>query len=229
MQMRYQELRFPCSSAPQNEPSPCNNPTTCQSTQSKSQEQTFTSSTSLTHPIQSDKVEVSASESINAACLDSQKELIQVTFEYENMPSISSIEDENETKEADLSDFAFLQRQCDDFKHIINYLESNTVPEDKDLANLVTVVAENQYVLDDNVLYHIYTHRTKKIKEQNPDNFILQLALPTSQRKIVLASYHDCKAGGGHFGIKRTFAAIKQKYWWPKMYQQVKDRTPCAT
>ena len=61
------------------------------------------------------------------------------------------------------------------------------------------------------------------IKEQNPDNFILQLAFPTSQRKIVLASYHDCKAGGGHFGIKRTFAPIKQKYWWPKMYQQVKD------
>ena len=101
---RIDYSRFPCSTAPQNEPSSCNNPTTCQSTQSKSQEQTFTSSTSLTHPIQSDKVEVSASEPINTAYLDGQKELIQVTFEYENMPSISSIEDENETKEADLSD-----------------------------------------------------------------------------------------------------------------------------
>ena len=77
------------------------------------------------------------------------------------------------------------------------------------MANLVTVVAENPYVLDDNVLYHIYTPRTKKIKEQNPDHFILQLALPTSQRKIVLATYHDCKSEGGHFGINRTFAAIK--------------------
>lgn len=27
----------------------------------------------------------------------------------------------------------------------------------------------------------------------------------------------------GHFGVKRTFAAIEQKHWWPKMYQQIKD------
>ena len=38
-----------------------------------------------------------------------------------------------------------------------------------------------------------------------------------------MAAYHDCKAGGGHFGVKKTFAAIKQKYWWPKMYQNITD------
>ena len=91
------------------------------------------------------------------------------------------------------------------------------------MANLVTVVAESQNILDDNVLYHTYTPRTKNVKEQNLDNLILQVALPACQRTGVLAAYHDCKAGDGHFWIKRTFAAIKQKYWWPMMYQQVKD------
>ena len=151
-------------------------------------------------------------------CSENSPQHTEVTFEYQNTPIICNTE-----READVPDIATLQRQCDDFKHIISYLESNIVPEDKDLANLVTVVAENQYVLDDNVLYHIYTPRTKKVKEQNVDNLILQVALPDSEREAVLASYHDCKAGGGHFGIKRTFASIKQKYWWPKMYQQIKD------
>lgn len=162
------------------------------------------------HTSNTSNKEESASVLVNSVPFDQQQEIIEISFE-------------NEAREADSSDVATLQRQCDDFKHIISYLESNILPEDKNLANLVTVVAENQYVLDDNVLHHIYTPRTKKSKEQNPDQLILQVALPTCKRETVLASYHDCKAGGGHFGIKRTFAAIKQKYWWPKMYQQIKD------
>ena len=182
---------------------------------------TCTSNTPSTNHVQSSNVETLTSEHSQTACLNDQEELIQVTFEYENLRSVSTIK--QEANEPDVSNIATLQRQCDDFKHIINYLESNIVPEDKKLANLVTVVAENQYVLDDNVLYHTYTPRTKNVKEQNLDILILQLALPACKRNDVLAAYHDCKAGGGHFGIKRTFASIKQKYWWPKMYQQVKD------
>ena len=184
------------------------------------QEQAYSDTHSHSH-IQSSTVETSASEQVQADCLSGQEELVQVSFEYENISTVCSVE--QEAKEPDVSNIATLQRQCDDFKHIINYLESNIVPEDKQLANLVTVVAENQYILDDNVLYHTYTPRTKNVKEQNLDNLILQVALPACHRTGVLAAYHDCKAGGGHFGIKRTFAAIKQKYWWPKMYQQVKD------
>ena len=136
-------------------------------------------------------------------------EQIEVVFEYTDAPDIN-----NATVVADLHEIAPLQRKCEDFKHIIKYLE---------LANLVTVVADNQYVIKDGVLYHIFNPRTKKVKDRNFDGLSLQVALPKSERKSVLASYHDCKAGGGHFGIKRTFAAIKQKYLWPKMYQEVND------
>ena len=145
-------------------------------------------------------------------------EQTEVVFEYTDAPDMNTA-----TVVADLHEIAPLQRECEDFKHIIKYLESNIVPENKELANLVTVVADNQYVTKDGVLYHIFNPRTKKVKDRNFDGLSLQVTQPKSERRSVLASYHDSKAGGGHFGIKRTFAAIKQKYWWPKMYQEVND------
>ena len=65
-------------------------------------------------------------------------------------------------KVAELHDIAPLQRDCDDFKHIIKYLESNTVPEDRGLAQQVIVVAENQFVIDNDVLYHIFYTQNKQ-------------------------------------------------------------------
>ena len=148
----------------------------------------------------------------------STKEYTEITFEYSETPEVNNVE-----TVADLHEIARLQRECEDFKHYVNYLGSQIVPEDKDLATLVTVTAENQFLLKDGVLYHVLTPRTQKVKDRNPDSLILQVALPKSERKAVLNAYHDCKAGGGHFGVKRTFAAIKQKYWWPNMYQAVSD------
>ena len=166
----------------------------------------------------------SVTQSSNPVTLDdhSQKQTKyeETVFYYKD---VLEVNDEEKEKESDLHDIAHLQRECDDFKDIIKYLEDGIVPEDKNIANCVTVVAENQYVLDNGVLYHIYTPRTKKVKDQNIDNLLLQIALPKCERKSVLAAYHDCQAGGGHFGTKRTFASIKEKYWWPKMYQEIKD------
>ena len=46
---------------------------------------------------------------------------------------------------------------------------------------------------------------------------IEQLVLPKILREDALLSYHDC----GHTGIKKTFAALHLKYYWPGLYQQV--------
>ena len=78
--------------------------------------------------------------------------------------------------------------------------------------------------MQDKVLYHLYTPRTKNSKPQlDPDRMILQVLIPKHLRKTILENYHDCRAGGGHFGIKKTFAAIRQKYFWPKMWQAIND------
>lgn len=50
---------------------------------------------------------------------------------------------------------------------------------------------------------------------------IEQLVLPKILREDALLSYHDCKAGGGHTGIKKTYSALHLKFYWEGMYQQV--------
>lgn len=82
--------------------------------------------------------------------------------------------------------------------------------------------AEDQFVLRDNLLYHIYQPKFKG-KMNNSDHFVLQLAIPESKINELLANYHDCAAGGGHFGVSRTFMKLRQKYWFPNMYQIVKN------
>jgi hypothetical protein len=39
----------------------------------------------------------------------------------------------------------------------------------------------------------------------------------------LLLSYHDSKAGGGHLGIKRTYEAIKQKFYFTEMYNCIQN------
>ena len=99
--------------------------------------------------ISSDKTSASVFHGLpNLETPTESSERIEVTFEYHDPPTVNSAEQADESP----VDISKLQRECYDFKHIITYLESNIVPENKDLANLVTVVAENQYVLNDGIL-----------------------------------------------------------------------------
>jgi hypothetical protein len=44
--------------------------------------------------------------------------------------------------------------------------------------------------------------------------------VPKSKRRAVLAERHD---GRGHFGIEATFKALKERYWWPGYFVDVKN------
>ena len=142
----------------------------------------------------------------------------EVELEYENSSvTVSSVD---ELEQLAPPDIATLQRQCSDFNSIIKFLETRQMPDDENQQKQC-VRAEDQYVLDDNVLYHLYQPRSKG-KLDKTNKYLLQLAVPTVKRKDILYHYHDCVAGGGHFGNSRTFEKIRQKYWWPKMYQEIK-------
>jgi hypothetical protein len=43
------------------------------------------------------------------------------------------------------------------------------------------------------------------------------------ENESVTKSIHDSKAGGGHLGIKRTYEAIKQKYYFKGMYNFIQN------
>ena len=117
----------------------------------------------------------------------------------------------NKTINFDLSE---CQRDCPDFKDIYAYLNKGELPENPKIAKKIVYESE-QYQMDDGILFHFYEPRRNKNNLKQP---IKQLALPKLLRNDILLSFHDT----AHFGVDKTFYTIKQFYYWPKMYQDVK-------
>ncbi|MEW8546931.1 MAG: RNase H-like domain-containing protein [Candidatus Thiodiazotropha sp.] len=106
------------------------------------------------------------------------------------------------------------QSNCPDFKHIFRYLLNKELPEDDKMAKRTVIEAE-QYAMLDGVRYHMFQNRARKL----PSEFtvIQQLALPRTERHEAMTAYHD---QNGHFGQKKTYEALRAKYYWPGMYQE---------
>ena len=119
-----------------------------------------------------------------------------------------------------MTDIAKLQKECQDFRPIIDYICSEELPTNARSARKITAQAQS-YVITDDVLYHFYTARTRGVPR--PARLIKQLAIPNGLRKDIIASYHDSIAGGGHLGIDRTYTAIRFKYFWPNMYRDITE------
>ena len=123
----------------------------------------------------------------------------------------------------DSRDIGKLQRDCPDFEDIYKFHSSKeqTLPEDKKEAAKVVIKAQ-QYTLLNNKLYHWYQRRCQR-KVPKDERTIQQLALPKLLRKDVLLSFHDNASTGSHFATKRVYEAIKQRYYWPGMHQDIED------
>jgi len=114
-------------------------------------------------------------------------------------------------------DIINLQATSKDFGDIYAFLKNGHLPDDKDSAKRIPYIS-TQYEIVDNVLFHFYEPRSKK--HQTEKTLIKQLALPESLRSEILYSFHDLN---GHCGVDRMFATLKTFYYFPKMYQAVKD------
>ncbi|VDH94133.1 Hypothetical predicted protein [Mytilus galloprovincialis] len=119
-----------------------------------------------------------------------------------------------------IEDISSLQKQCPYFGPIITFLENGILPDDKKRAQAIPYET-GQYELLNDTLYHFFQPRTKTRTSKN--QLIKQVAIPEPLRNDILLSFHDQKAGGSHLGVQRTYEAIKQRYFWPKMYQNVYD------
>ena len=104
-----------------------------------------------------------------------------------------------------------------DFTAMFAYKEDGKVLEERDTAH--RLIAESQfYETDNGVLYHLYYPRTKGHKWTDVKK---QLAVPHILRDAVLKSYHDALPAG-HYGIERTYEAVRMKYFWPSMFKDIK-------
>ena len=149
----------------------------------------------------------------------------EVTFCYSNDPSdvtVQSVDTEPVKKSSEKGtscpNLQRLQQNCPDFQTIYKYKVTGEVPEDEKQAR--TLVAEaSQFEIQNGLIYHFYTPRSRGVPRE--ERLVKQLAVPRIMRDDILRSYHDSLAGGGHQGHERTFAAIRLKYYWPKMYDQI--------
>ena len=149
----------------------------------------------------------------------------EVSFCYANDPSdikVQSVDpvpaEQNSDKQTGCPNLIRLQQNCPDFKAIYKYKTTGEVPDDAKQAR--TLVAEaSQFEVINGLLYHFYSPRSRGLPRE--ERFVKQLALPKVMRDDILRSYHDSLAGGGHQGHERTFAAIRLKYYWPKMYDEI--------
>ena len=149
----------------------------------------------------------------------------EVSFCYANDPSdikVQSVDpvpaDQNSDMQTGCPNLIRRQQKCPDFKAMYTYKTTGEVPDDAKQAR--TLVAEaSQYEVINGLLYHFYSPRSRGLPKE--ERFVKQLALPKVLRDDILRSYHDSLAGGGHQGHERTFAAIRLKYYWPKMYDEI--------
>lgn len=147
---------------------------------------------------------------------------VEVEFHYESSVQVTTVEPDNIEPNLSLvhENMGSLQKECPDFRDIYLYLESETLPDVSKERKKVIAQSES-YSLCNGVLYHWFQRRTKKVKDD--DRWIKQLALPKKLRLDALTAYHDNKAGGAHFGVEKVMAALKRKYHWPRMHQEIYD------
>ena len=116
----------------------------------------------------------------------------------------------------DTKSISELQMEDADLNLYINYLQKSELPDDDKLARKIMLEC-NDYVMDREILYHIYYPRGKGHKS---DRVVKQLVVPKSLRDDVLLAYHDALMSC-HQGIERTFHMIRLKYFWTSMYNDI--------
>ena len=111
-----------------------------------------------------------------------------------------------------------LQQGDPKLKEMMEFLESGTLPEGEGAQKRLTLLGERHY-LANGVLYHVQVP-SKARAGQHLTHSGNQLVVPLELRNDVLRAHHE---GLGHQGEARTFAALRQRYYWPGVYHDIAD------
>ncbi|KAK3105335.1 hypothetical protein FSP39_022873 [Pinctada imbricata] len=130
---------------------------------------------------------------------DSQKEFPQ------------SVIDIMSTTNLNLKDISRLQLLDPYYKHVIEYLMHDSLPQSQKLSRKILLEASD-YLLADDLLYHSRIAKSKRSQGQSH----YQLVIPESLVNTVLKLYHEIPISA-HGGIVDTLDRIKEKYFFPKM------------
>jgi len=103
-------------------------------------------------------------------------------------------------------DFVQLQNDDKNFSKIRNQILTR-----KENANESNDDDCDEYMIKDDILYKI---------NDNEDGKLWRLCIPSSMRKKVMDEIHVSTIG--HLGLLKTYMLLKARYYWPKMYKQLR-------
>jgi hypothetical protein len=116
------------------------------------------------------------------------------------------------------------QPNCQDFTDIFTYLKDGTLSTDTKIARR-TVTEAQDFILENNALYHLFTPRTRRLHRAY--TVIKQLCVPKQFHKYIVTELHDKAA---HIRFDRVYAMARMKYFWPRLYSDLKHHViTCLT
>ena len=108
-----------------------------------------------------------------------------------------------------------LQRRDPPLADIINYLETDSLPNDNAAAKALLHVIDDYFLDPDGILYHIYVPKSRRVATPKT-----QLVVPMPLRQEILIGGHDHPTAG-HLGVNKTYDKLRDRYFWPKMFADV--------
>ena len=112
-----------------------------------------------------------------------------------------------------------LQREDSELSEIITYLETDVLPTDDKKAKELALTKQ-QYVLKNDVLYHVESDKT------------LRVIPPVGSRQQLVEEAHG-GAFGGHLKEAKVHSQLSRHFWWPTMRRDITKRIraclTCAT
>jgi hypothetical protein len=93
---------------------------------------------------------------------------------------------------------------------VYQYLVNSTLPENynEQQLNRIVQLAKHYYILND------------KLYRKNKDNLKQRVITPKHIETILYNLHKDMT--GAHLGIETTYDKVKERYYWPKMYDDIK-------
>jgi O-acetyl-ADP-ribose deacetylase (regulator of RNase III) len=146
-------------------------------------------------------------------------ERVMLSFDSQDGPTSAHISALTNTTSdlPSIKDVAAALPSCPDFCHIFAYLSSGILPDDERLARR-TVHEADDYILEDGLLFHLFTPRTKNLDRLSA--VIKQLCIPTNLRPALAKALHDSNC---HLGFSRLYVTARTRYFFPGMYVFLRD------
>ncbi len=134
--------------------------------------------------------------------------------QHQNADALSRLTSDQVNMISDLKDFREAQWQDPMFRAYFNYLLHDKLPTDKNLAEVVKSDCKDLRAVDD-ILFCLWTSPFNK-------EVYHQALVPLMLRADILNEIHD-SAMAGHLGFLKTYTRLRERYYWPRMAQDVTE------